>query len=214
MISTTYTRSLSGIWNWPGTCTRKPGESEFLDKPIEVLQRSARLIRNVRKLQKLRDGVFQIETVDVAKVLVDVRREFGSVPDKAITLNLNGCDHCRIHANELLHDVFANLVGNAIKHTGDHADITIDLDFVEDNGHRYCRVMVEDNGPGIRDDFKDKIFKRILKGDSKTKGIGLGLYLVKSLVESYDGRVWVEDRVTGDYTKGARFVVLLPAIKL
>jgi signal transduction histidine kinase len=42
--------------------------------------------------------------------------------------------------------------------------------------------------------------------------MGLGLYLVKSLVESYHGRVWVEDRVAGDYTKGSRFVVMLPAI--
>jgi signal transduction histidine kinase len=42
-------------------------------------------------------------------------------------------------------------------------------------------------------------------------GKGLGLFLVKSLVESYLGRVWVEDRVPGDHTKGTRCVVLLPA---
>ena len=84
-----------------------------------MLQRSARLIRNVRKLQKLHDGVFQIEAVDVREVLADVQREFGAVPDKTVTLNLNGCEHCHVRANELLHDVFANLVSNAIKHTGD-----------------------------------------------------------------------------------------------
>jgi signal transduction histidine kinase len=43
--------------------------------------------------------------------------------------------------------------------------------------------------------------------------MGLGLYLVNSLVESYDGRVWVEDRIAGERTKGARFVVLLPAVE-
>jgi signal transduction histidine kinase len=46
------------------------------------------------------------------------------------------------------------------------------------------------------------------------KGSGPGLYLVKSLVEGYGGRVWVEDRVHGDHTKGARFVVMLPAADL
>ena len=106
------------------------GQTEFIDKPIEVLQRSARLIKNVRKLQKLRDGVFQTEGIDVCKVLVDVQREFGAVPDKTITLNLNGFEHCHVRANELLHDVFANLVSNAIKHTGEHADIVVDLDVV------------------------------------------------------------------------------------
>lgn len=44
-------------------------------------------------------------------------------------------------------------------------------------------------------------------------GSGLGLYLVKSLVDSYGGRVWLEDRVKRDHRKGARFVVMLPAIE-
>jgi signal transduction histidine kinase len=44
--------------------------------------------------------------------------------------------------------------------------------------------------------------------------MGLGLYLVKSLVDSYGGRVWIEDRVKDDHTKGARFVVMLPVAEL
>ncbi|MGA9138637.1 MAG: MEDS domain-containing protein [Methanocella sp.] len=186
------------------------GGGEFLDKPIEVLQRSARLIKNVRKLQKLHDDVFQVEPVYIARVLGDVQREFGAVPDKSIMLNLNGREHCRVMANELLQDVFSNLVSNAIKHTGDHADIVVDLDVVEDHGRQYCRIFVEDDGPGIPDEFKGKIFNRLLKGTEKAKGMGLGLYLVKSLVGSFDGRVWVEDRVPGDHSKGAKFVVMLP----
>jgi signal transduction histidine kinase len=43
--------------------------------------------------------------------------------------------------------------------------------------------------------------------------MGLGLYIVRSLVDSYGGKVWVEDRVQGDYSKGARFVVMLPAVE-
>ena len=65
-----------------------------------------------------------------ATVLADVQREFGAVPDKTVTLNLNGCEHCHVRANELLYDVFSNLVGNAIKHTGDRARIVIDLNVV------------------------------------------------------------------------------------
>ena len=103
-----------------------------MDKPIEVLRRSAQLIKNVRKLQKLHDGMFQTELIDVSEVLADVQRELGAVPHKAITLNMNGCERCRVRANELLHDVFANLVSNAIKHTGDRADIDIGLNVVND----------------------------------------------------------------------------------
>jgi signal transduction histidine kinase len=113
-------------------------------------------------------------------------------------------------ANELLHDVFANLVSNAIKHTGDSANIVMTLDRLEDRNNWFYRVSVEDNGPGIPDDFKSLVFNRVLKGTARAKGMGLGLYLVKSLVDSYHGHVWVEDRMPGDYSRGAKFVVLLP----
>jgi PAS domain S-box-containing protein len=187
-------------------------QKELLEKPIEVLQRSARLIQNVRKLQKLSEGVFRTEKVDVAEMLADVQREFGAVPNKPVSLDLNGHGHCYVMAVELLHDVFSNLVSNAIKHTGSRADISIDLDRMEEDGKPYYRVSVEDDGPGVSDDFKGIIFNRALRGTSGAKGMGLGLYLVKSLVTSYNGRVWVEDRVPGDHSKGAKFVVMLPAV--
>ncbi len=188
-------------------------QTDSLNKSIEVLHRSALLIQNVRKLQNIRKGLIPTKEVDVCKVLSDIQREFGAVPNKSVTLNLNGCEHCFVLANELLHDVFANLVTNAIKHTGDHADIFINLQPVKEKNRSYCRVSVEDNGPGIPDDNKGTIFNRALKSTSKAKGMGLGLYLVKSLVDSYNGRVWVEDRVPGEYRKGVRFVVMLPAIE-
>jgi len=183
---------------------------EFLDTSIEVLLRSSRLIMNVRKLQKLRDGFFNLELIDLRAVLEDVQREFGSATHKPVTLHLGVNSPCYVRANQLLYDVFANLVSNAIKHTGEHADIAITLDSVIDDSNGYYLVLVEDNGPGIPDDFKDNIFNRMLKGTANAKGMGLGLYLVKSLVDSYGGQVWVEDRVQGDHSQGAKFVVLLP----
>ena len=185
------------------------GRNEFLDKSIEVLQRSSQLIQNVRKLQKLHKGELQIASVDVPAVLAGVQAEFEAVSGRRITLNLNGHQHCYARANELLHDVFANLVGNAVKYAGDHAEIIVDMDVLEENGKRCCRVIVEDNGPGIPDDAKDAVFYRI--GKSTAHGMGLGLYIVKSLVEGYGGKVWVGDRVMGDHTRGARFVIMLPA---
>ncbi len=189
-------------------------QAEFLDMSMEMLQRSALLIDNVRKLQKVNDGVYCKEQVDVCNVLKDVVREYSAVPNKTIIFNDYRNEHYIVLANELLHDVFSNLVSNAIKHSNrDYETIIIDIDSVHENGIQYYRVMVEDNGPGITDDFKDKVFNRLLRGTTKSKGMGLGLYLVKTLVDSYNGMVWVEDRIIGDHTKGARFVVMLPAIE-
>jgi PAS domain S-box-containing protein len=190
--------------------SRDASQQKLLDRPAEVLQRSARLIKNVRKLQKLHEGTLQAGQVDACQLLVDVHREYGAMPGKKITLDLHGHEHCPIAANELLYDVFANLVSNAIKHTGDCADIAISLEVTGEKGNRYCLVTVEDNGPGIPDGLKGRIFNRMLKGTDKAKGIGLGLYLVRTLVDTYGGRVWVEDRVPGDHTAGAKFGVTLP----
>jgi signal transduction histidine kinase len=72
---------------------------------------------------------------------------------------------------------------------------------------------VEDDGPGIPDEKKTTIFHRLKRGQTKAKGMGLGLYIARTLVESFSGKVWVEDRVKDDHSKGSRFVVLLPALE-
>ena len=79
-----------------------PGEEQamLLDKPVEVLQRSAQLIQNVRKLQKLHDGVFKTQDIDLRKVLVDVQREYCAVPNKTVALNFNGIESCNVRSNE------------------------------------------------------------------------------------------------------------------
>lgn len=186
-------------------------QREYLEKPREVLQRSAQLIQNVRKLQKIHEGVFQEQDIDVCNLLVEAISEYEPMLDKPIQLNLNGHERCLVRANELLYDVFSNLVGNAVKHAGNRAEIALYLDIIKDNSRKYCRVAVEDNGPGIPEENKKGIFNRMHKGSAR--GMGIGLYLVKSLVDSYGGSVCVEDRVPGEHMKGARFVVMLPAVE-
>jgi PAS domain S-box-containing protein len=188
-------------------------EKELIDTPLQILERSAKLIDNVIKLQKQRKGELKEETVDLCNLLSSIVKESESVvPANSIKFVSKG--PCCAKANELLNDVFRNLIGNAIKHSDKKIiDINIKLEPTSENGKKYYKVSVDDNGPGIPDDMKDKIFSRLQQGQTKARGLGLGLYLVKSFVDSYHGRVWVEDRVKGDHTKGARFVVLLPAME-
>jgi signal transduction histidine kinase len=187
------------------------GQKEFLEKPFDVLRRGARLIDNVRKLQKLRDGAYVKGPADLREVLANALDEYLDMPGKTITADYNGNRDCLIVANDLLSDVFSNLVDNAIKHAREKPCISVSLEKMQENGCGHYRVAVEDNGPGIPDSMKGKIFNRLLEGDSHSRGMGLGLYMVKSLVEDYNGRVWVEDRIAGEHAKGARFVVMLPA---
>ena len=129
---------------------------------------------------------------------------------KDFTINYSPSASCKVKANSLLKDVFGNIIGNSVKHSGRAVTIDVRTDVVTENMTEYCRVIIEDDGPGIPDARKCDIFNRVSRLARGTKSIGLGLHIVKSLIEDYDGYVWAEDRVHGDHTRGARFVVMLP----
>ena len=143
-------------------------------------------------------------------MLKDIVEELKDQPLRDVSINYRPCLNMMVNASELLKDVFINIIGNAIKHSFGPVIIDIQLDKVLEDGKEYYRTSIEDNGPGIPDDTKDKLFSRSQRGCTGTSGSGLGLFLVKRLVEDYNGHVWVEDRIPGDSTKGAKFVVLLP----
>ena len=103
-----------------------------------------------------------------------------------------------------------NVIVNSIKHSTGPLTIWIGLDQDYIGALAYYRTTIEDNGPGIPDDLKDKVFNRLQRGTTKSNGSGLGLHLVKTLVESMGGSVKVEDRIPGDASQGSKFVILLP----
>ncbi len=188
---------------------------ELVVKPLDAIQNSSKLIENVRKLQKVKTGGLKIEAIDLDGLLAELRNQYLNVPGKDVAIDYDPCRDCYVMANGLLRDVFANLIGNAIKHSGPTKSVWIGLGLerYKEDGKEYCKVIVEDDGPGIPDTLKEKVFARFRKENAKAGGKGLGLYLVKSLVEDFHGTVHVEDRVPGDHTKGARFVVMLPAVE-
>ncbi len=116
-------------------------------------------------------------------------------------------------ANDLVTDIFTNLIGNSIKHSSPDKPLVIDIRVarVKEKDIGYLRITIEDNGPGIPNWLKDKIFLRFQRGQTSAHGKGLGLYIVRALVDDFGGKVWVEDRRPGDSGQGARFVVVLPA---
>jgi signal transduction histidine kinase len=147
-------------------------------------------------------------------VIDDAAKIYSEIPGRDVTIKYAPSDGHRVMASPLIKDVLGNLMDNAIKHSKDPVLIAIDVGQVMYKGIPYYRVAVEDNGIGIPDEKKDLIFQRFKRGQTTTKGTGLGLYIVRTLVEGFGGRVEVEDRVGGDHTKGARFIVYLPAAEV
>ncbi len=179
---------------------------QLLDKPLEMMKSSSTLINTVRKIQCIREGDLKHEAIDLGSMLDELKQEFSCIPGRDITIHYEHKGEYPVIANPLLKDVFANLIGNAIKHSKGPLVIEIKLDEVTQNKKKYYRVAVEDTGPGISDELKSSLLSH-----RKLSGKGLGLYLVRTFTKQFNGKFWIEDRVKGDYTKGCRFVVLLPA---
>ncbi len=191
----------------------------LISKPLEVMKDTSQIIQNVRKLQQItKDGLKKdahVEIVNLCRILPNITELYAHIKDRSVSINVESPQLCFVKANDLIKDVFTNLIDNAIKHSFVEKPLVINikLEQVKDNDKEFIRCAVEDNGPGIPDWVKSKIFMRYQRGNTKAHGKGLGLYLVRSLVKSYKGSVWVEDRVQGDYTKGVRFVMVFPLVK-
>src|SRR5271157_1033580 len=183
----------------------------LLVKPLEAMESSSRLIDNVKKLRRISAGDMGLQLIDLGKTLNDVVREHGQAPGRDVAIECVAAENTFIYANELLKDVFVNLLNNSIKHSIGPLKIRIMQDLMENGGRKYYRVALEDNGPGIPDELKQIIFDRIERGRKKVGGKGIGLYLVKALIDHYGGDIAVENRIPGDRKQGSRFIVMLPA---
>ncbi len=120
-----------------------------------------------------------------AEVRIDVRRQVMADPPR-------------------LRQVLEHLIENAVKYAPPGTTIRIESELVEG----VVRIAVTDEGPGIPPEWRERIFEPYARRDTHTaRGSGIGLYAAKRLVESMDGRLWVEPAEP----HGARFVVALPA---
>jgi signal transduction histidine kinase len=114
-----------------------------------------------------------------------------------------------IMAEDLLVDIFINLFSNTIKYT-DQSEVKIDVTIKDYfiGEAKYWMVTISDNGNGIPDPMKKELFERYY---SKARGAGLGLSIVRALVERYSGKIWIGDRVYNDHTQGTTFGMIFPA---
>jgi signal transduction histidine kinase len=119
-------------------------------------------------------------------------------------------------ADDLLGEVFTNLFSNAVKYTeGEQVEIELVVQPVRESSQRggdgggLLRITIGDQGSGIPDETKKRIFARYL---SSAKGSGLGLSIVHALVvERYKGSLKIRDRISGDHTKGTVVEIELPS---
>ncbi len=111
-----------------------------------------------------------------------------------------------VHGDEkALAEALYNLLDNAVKYSPTGSPIRL----AALHANAATRISVEDEGRGIRASERERIFEKFHRGDRSVKGFGLGLAIVRGIVEAHGGRVFVEDGSNG----GARFVIELKDVE-
>lgn len=177
--------------------------------------RLLRLVNNVIDMSKIETGYYDIhlENHNIVSVIENITMSVAQyIEDKGICLifdteseeEIIACDPDKIER------IMLNLLSNAIKYTGKNGQIDVNLKVDSSN----VIITVKDNGIGISEEKLNSIFERFAQVDNivtrKSQGSGIGLSLVKSLVEMHNGRIFAKSYPE----EGTEFIVEIPIVVL
>jgi len=187
---------------------------ELISRLETQLKQGKELIRNIRKFSEIESTDLPIENLNVKKSLEDsielLKFDF---EDKTIEAQvISQEENVYALSNELVDEIFMNLLTNAVKYNNsDPIEIDVVFSNVFLENRKYVRIEMRDNGIGVPDDKKEVIFKKGHKREKGGKGLGFGLSVVRNIIKKLNGKIWVEDRVKGNPSKGSNFIILLPS---
>jgi len=186
---------------------------DLLEKMQKSTERAVNIIYKVRKLSEIEDREISIQIIELGTVLRKTIENIKKIYDQkkieiAIESNNN---EVYVLANDLLENVIENIIINAITYNKNtKIEILIKISEINVDERDIVKIEFIDNGIGISDEKKKIIFKKGAKKITGSKGMGLGLSLVKKIIETYQGKILVEDRIEGDPSQGSNFSVLIP----
>lgn len=200
--------SYAGLINRRYKDTFDEDGKQFLSFISDGVQRMHRLLSDVLNYAGLDSNTPEMEMVDTKSLVEELKQSLKSQFDekngKLIINELPAIMADKTH----IHQIFQNLVSNGLKYNDKEHPIVL-VDCKEENG--FYIFGVHDNGIGLDMEFKDRIFEvfQRLHGKEVFEGTGIGLAIVKKLIQYYGGEVWVES----DKGQGSKFCFSFPISK-
>ncbi|MEM4574883.1 MAG: PAS domain S-box protein [Archaeoglobaceae archaeon] len=170
------------------------GDRELLKKAYQKIDW---ILEKINDIKSLEEAVGVIKSIDVAEIVRSVVEKYKEEANFEMKL-----EDVKVMANEALKSVVENLINNAIIHS-QVSPVTITVEVFREGND--CIIKIADNGVGIPEELKDKIFE----AKFSRKGGGLGLFLVKKIVEMFGGKISLRDNIP----RGALFEVRIPISK-
>lgn len=175
-----------------------------------ALKKQYELLNDLLDWSRLQSGNFQLkpEDIELNKAVSETLAPLSLMANqKSINLINEAAEDLIVSADKnMLHLVLRNLVTNSIKFTGKNGFVKISARRIE----RFAEIVVTDNGIGISDADREKLFRldvlHTTKGTSNEMGSGLGLILCKEIIEKHGGTISAESRLN----EGSRFIFTMP----
>ncbi len=195
-----------GLINLARTSKVEPDKNEILDKLELTIQNLDDMLQNIGVFSEISRMELKNSEVNIGEVFHECKQQLKALSgNHNVKLNLIVnqsapliCDHNRLYT------VLKNLISNGIKFSDIRKKSYVEVTAVIDPAS--VQIEVRDNGRGIKDEYLDKIFDVFYKANSTSEGSGLGLYMVREIVESLGGQFSVKSM----YETGTEFLITFP----
>lgn len=176
----------------------------LLDGTMEGASRVSDIVKNLRRLSFAKTG--EPQTVDIDRLLRNSVQLAVKSKNASAKIILDSPQSIEAKADEgQLHQVFVNLIDNALDAVAGLPDPTIEITLRKENSR--VQIIIRDNGPGIAKENLSKIFEPFFTTKTIGEGTGLGLWISFTIVEDHGGQIEATNRADG----GAEFTVSIPA---
>lgn len=183
---------------WAG----KPGDEAARENAMRALEMDNEAIADIRGISTTGEEARTVRLSDAISRAAGDTELIARHAGKKINVSQRLTEKA-VLVGPLMRYAMRNVLVNSMKYVTSRS-VDIDIRTTVDRTGA-CKIEITDNGPGIPDEQKSGVFRR-----EEQPGRGIGLYLVKRIVNRYGGRVWIEDRVPGNRARGARVVIILP----
>ncbi len=202
--------SVKGILNLAIQYCKEEEVKNYIEMAIMSAERLDNAVVDLLRVTRINNLQLQVEEVDVPSMVYEVIRSIDHLEERQdVQITTEFHIDKPFHTDRgSLHSILQNLVINAVKYKNpNQSSPKVDIDI--SNHKNGIRLIISDNGEGIREDVQRKVFNMFYRGNKKSKGTGLGLYIVKQSVEKMKGTIHFESAVS----KGTTFTIYLPELK-
>ena len=200
-----------------GSMGKVAGEARgYLYKAYESNERMIMLVNDLLNVSRIEEGRFlhNLELVSVNNIIKEVIFSSGALSDKKkvkVVFNPQKDKIPKIKADfKKMKLAIQNLVDNAISYSIEGNNVIINLSKIKKQANSFILIKVKDSGIGISKKDQKRLFVKFFRGANaikmQTEGTGLGLFIVKNIIEAHGGRVWFKS----DENKGTAFYIELP----